>query len=1691
MILGLFNEIKANISKSPIEIEDEDISRKIIDQFNEMKLGSEAFAEKVDIGSESLKQYFSTIESGNASLQGYQQYVNNVNASVGKLGVATKLAAIKTQLLNIALSSIISIGIGIAISGLINWIDSLIHRGERLAEKAEEARQKIDDLSDSFKEQEETINNVKQRYAELAQGIDQLTGKNLTLSNDDYNEFLDLSNQLAELFPTLTRNYDENGNAILDLSGDVHSIIASLDDLIERQRQLAQEEMLENLPSIYSNYESKVNGYTKQLEEAKKKQEDYLKLYEQLKNAEYETSDDKKIVTFHFGNINEEDKAKLTQELTSSFDDLNDYIVQDLGTLGKHDTAITLYLDKEFNGFEARLRSAQDEISKYISKIETETSSFSKYMNTWLQESWEYQQIDDPKMQQALQQVLFNKDWIDVAKSELGKDAKWKEVSTWIEEKYIATINSINDKEIKQDFIDLFTLDLTPQVQIELAQKLQEYFDENNILVSLDFILDGEDPSSPQSLVNRMQNSISDLTIGDDRSAYELKKYTAGFDENQMNIWLEVTKGARNAGDAIGKFEAHMESLSKKDIEFFTENNLKGIDNYKDKISDLGTYLESINSKHELSADEIATLNTEYGIVADSVEEYKQKIIDLMNETVTDSEVMQALAEAIESCDDAAEKERLQSLYNTLSKLPAETQENTDGFGKLETAIVSLQSKAELLRDINKGIKEVGYIDSSKLDDIVSTYPALTDKVAEYNAGLITSVELFNSLKEAYEKDEKNYKLAVAEKLKHSEDFYDDIQENISQWLKDLAKSYGIDFDNYKNLCEAKLALDKEYARKKNALESARLASDKALKIAENSTGGTQLRDQAVSLDYYSNYLEAEDNLEDFEKFLDEFDTVIATTVTFDTSWGSYGKDANDKEEINWVEQSLSILQGEVDKLQSAFDNTKGINNQIKAINKLNGALEDLKAGYNTAYDAYETRYEKELLLLGSNKESIRSKIESGEEFSLVKYDSDTAETIKNAISYYNQMLDTKVKINDVTQQINENENVKKPQIKLVGYEAELDVINSLMDDISLTVADQNRLLEKEKEIKAKILEQNLLLAETEEERIKLQQDYNKELKENERKQYENKRNAIGNRISYYDSRIQDIQNEIDLAEEYGGQGTEAQYNAMNTYLQKQIGYEQINYENALAKRNAAKWGTDEWNQYNDEIQEAQDNIHACTIAQIENNKAILLLPIKEYEKLNEELQDGLDLLNEYQSKIENAIGYASTLVQDQIDILNENKENISEYWDEQIKAVQQEKDALTESNDELQRQIDLSNAKYNLEKAMNNKTSRIYRKGEGFVYTANQEEIRSAQQELDNLQYENQIAELDKTIDVFTEKKETALETIDEQIEAWDDYADKINKVTESYENFIAMQDLIQVFGSEAIANILSQDEAIISDFELTLNAVKTEAYEIQKKIEANDKLIESIQKEAEAFTLTSLNIVEAKKNIKEAITNNEEEIQSIEERSKVVKELSGAWTTTKDGITDALTNIEKANKLAKDNEFTTLSERLKNLKSFKNDAQDVYKDIARILKNAQSAMKSLEDLKDKANSSSNNGLKTTTITTSGLQQYHTGGVVGSGNKYLPYNLIELTGDELKPNEVIAKLLNNEVVLNQPQVGNLFDNLGRTYKSLIPVQSNGNNDVSITIGDIKVYNPDNSDMIVNEIVKELPLKVIQKLNAR
>ena len=119
------------------------------------------------------------------------------------------------------------IAIGWIISKGLQSLDDYIHRIENIKKAAEEAKSSISDIRDNFKSQSDTVNNVKDRYTELAQSVEDLGKASQSrekLSNDEYSEFLDLSNLLADAFPQLTKGYDDN--AILKVT--LYLIISGL-----------------------------------------------------------------------------------------------------------------------------------------------------------------------------------------------------------------------------------------------------------------------------------------------------------------------------------------------------------------------------------------------------------------------------------------------------------------------------------------------------------------------------------------------------------------------------------------------------------------------------------------------------------------------------------------------------------------------------------------------------------------------------------------------------------------------------------------------------------------------------------------------------------------------------------------------------------------------------------------------------------------------------------------------------------------------------------------------------------------------------------------------------------------------------------------------------------------------------------------------------------------------------------------------------------------------------------------------------------------------------------------------------------------------------------------------------------------------------------------------------------------------
>ena len=105
---------------------------------------------------------------------------------------------------------------------------------KKAQEKAQkEATEFINDYQDKL-----AASANASKYDELAKGVDQF-GRNVSLTDEDYQSFLDISNELAQKFPELVVRTDEYGNSFLGVEGKVRGVTEALEEQIKTSQRAA------------------------------------------------------------------------------------------------------------------------------------------------------------------------------------------------------------------------------------------------------------------------------------------------------------------------------------------------------------------------------------------------------------------------------------------------------------------------------------------------------------------------------------------------------------------------------------------------------------------------------------------------------------------------------------------------------------------------------------------------------------------------------------------------------------------------------------------------------------------------------------------------------------------------------------------------------------------------------------------------------------------------------------------------------------------------------------------------------------------------------------------------------------------------------------------------------------------------------------------------------------------------------------------------------------------------------------------------------------------------------------------------------------------------------------------------------------------------------------------------------------
>ena len=179
-------------------------------------------------------QFVETVNSANPVMGGYLKSLAGTRATMGGYASALIGATAKTVGLTVAstaLNMVLTMGIGVAISAVIGGIASLITYYDDLAKSVEESSSAFEQANNQIMTNKSAYDEAVQSYDKLSKGVNKF-GENVSLSAEEYAEYQNAVNTIADSAPSMVAGFDAQGNAILNTTANVKSLIDAYNELI-------------------------------------------------------------------------------------------------------------------------------------------------------------------------------------------------------------------------------------------------------------------------------------------------------------------------------------------------------------------------------------------------------------------------------------------------------------------------------------------------------------------------------------------------------------------------------------------------------------------------------------------------------------------------------------------------------------------------------------------------------------------------------------------------------------------------------------------------------------------------------------------------------------------------------------------------------------------------------------------------------------------------------------------------------------------------------------------------------------------------------------------------------------------------------------------------------------------------------------------------------------------------------------------------------------------------------------------------------------------------------------------------------------------------------------------------------------------------------------------------------------------
>lgn len=581
-IKNSFGEIvsKDNIDSYIEELDLDSAKQKLLDIFD--------WNDLVKNGTKTWDEFFDTCKGGNEYIIDVIKSTDDLSKLTGEdLVAANKKArtsviahnnALKQQTLGakaatIAMKGLAMVGnmlfetaIVIGISKIIEGISNSIHKAEKLRQEiqqaGETARSEFKSIQDEMNSTASKVNEVKDRYTELTQGVGDLgkaTQNQGSLSNDDYKEFLSISNDLSDLFPTLTNGYTDNGDAILDLNGDVTTITSSLNSLVEAQKAVASQQIADKMPDIYSDYRQNVSDYADEYNndlQAMQKAQEAMSYVSDPSNYSIDQNGNAFQYLPYFRGIEEVmtkyglDYDQWMNEWGNGF---NTYV-----SLDDNEKAIFENIYKDFyNQYSKSLTNLEK-------KIDNENKQFGQYVSQSLYNDSTYQDFSKNDLQKKgiVDSIISNLDY-DTVTAKYGKD--WGEAyKNLIQKEIINSIAGIDDTKVTDAINKVLNQDLSVSDFNDNIAIIQGYDNEHTevdfsswLNPKIESMQAAQDTYN--NIINRFKSNDVKQNLQDGSQKIKTFLDSNGISQNadKLTEFNTVTAGITDADKAIQEWTSH------------------------------------------------------------------------------------------------------------------------------------------------------------------------------------------------------------------------------------------------------------------------------------------------------------------------------------------------------------------------------------------------------------------------------------------------------------------------------------------------------------------------------------------------------------------------------------------------------------------------------------------------------------------------------------------------------------------------------------------------------------------------------------------------------------------------------------------------------------------------------------------------------------------------------------------------------------------------------------------------------------------------------------------------------------------------------------------------------------------------------------------------------------------------------